>query len=405
MKIIERTQYLQELINVQNTPDIKVITGIRRSGKSKLLEEYIKYIKKNNLNANIIHINFNNLEFEELTEYHALYNYVKSNFNEKMQIFLFIDEIQMCLGFEKAINSLHSTENFNIFITGSKAFLMSSDLATLFTGRAFEIQVFPFSFKEFLIYNEINNFSVSNNYQLNEYLALYIKQGGLSGSYLYKTEEEKYRYINEEVFNALIVRDIVTKHRIRNILLLKRLCHFLSSNIGNITSIRKITKTLISSNEQVNDKTIGNYIDYLLKAFSFYRIRRYDIKGKRYLASEDKYYLCDHSFKYARLGTKNMDFGSVLENIVAIELLRRKYQVYVGVLYKKEIDFVAINQNEKIYIQVSDDISNKDTFLREITPLLKIHDAYPKILLARTHTEMTQYEGIKIYDIAQWLCD
>lgn len=405
MKIIERTQYLQELINVQNTPDIKVITGIRRSGKSKLLEEYIKYIKKNNLNANIIHINFNNLEFEELTEYHALYNYVKSNFNEKMQNFLFIDEIQMCLGFEKAINSLHSTENFNIFITGSKAFLMSSDLATLFTGRAFEIQVFPFSFKEFLIYNEINNFSVSNNYQLNEYLALYIKQGGLSGSYLYKTEEEKYRYINEEVFNALIVRDIVTKHRIRNILLLIRLCHFLSSNIGNITSIRKITKTLISSNEQVNDKTIGNYIDYLLKAFSFYRIRRYDIKGKRYLASEDKYYLCDHSFKYARLGTKNMDFGSVLENIVAIELLRRKYQVYVGVLYKKEIDFVAINQNEKIYIQVSDDISNKDTFLREITPLLKIHDAYPKILLARTHTEMTQYEGIKIYDIAQWLCD
>lgn len=405
MKIIERTQYLQELINVQNTPDIKVITGIRRSGKSKLLEEYIKYIKKNNLNANIIHINFNNLEFEELTEYHALYNYVKSNFNEKMQNFLFIDEIQMCLGFEKAINSLHSTENFNIFITGSKAFLMSSDLATLFTGRAFEIQVFPFSFKEFLIYNEINNFSVSNNYQLNEYLALYIKQGGLSGSYLYKTEEEKYRYINEEVFNALIVRDIVTKHRIRNILLLKRLCDFLSSNIGNITSIRKITKTLISSNEQVNDKTIGNYIDYLLKAFSFYRIRRYDIKGKRYLASEDKYYLCDHSFKYARLGTKNMDFGSVLENIVAIELLRRKYQVYVGVLYKKEIDFVAINQNEKIYIQVSDDISNKDTFLREITPLLKIHDAYPKILLARTHTEMTQYEGIKIYDIAQWLCD
>lgn len=405
MKIIERIQYLQELINVQNTPDIKVITGIRRSGKSKLLEEYIKYIKKNNLNANIIHINFNNLEFEELTEYHTLYNYVKSNFNEKMQNFLFIDEIQMCLGFEKAINSLHSTENFNIFITGSKAFLMSSDLATLFTGRAFEIQVFPFSFKEFLIYNEINNFSVSNNYQLNEYLALYIKQGGLSGSYLYKTEEEKYRYINEEVFNALIVRDIVTKHRIRNILLLKRLCDFLSSNIGNITSIRKITKTLISSNEQVNDKTIGNYIDYLLKAFSFYRIRRYDIKGKRYLASEDKYYLCDHSFKYARLGTKNMDFGSVLENIVAIELLRRKYQVYVGVLYKKEIDFVAINQNEKIYIQVSDDISNKDTFLREITPLLKIHDAYPKILLARTHTEMTQYEGIKIYDIAQWLCD
>lgn len=401
MKLIKRTQYLNKLKNVQATPDIKIITGLRRSGKSKLLESFITHIKKTESQANIIHINFNLLDFESLTNYHALYDYIQSKHKENFINYVFIDEVQMCESFEKAINSLHASEKFRIFITGSNAFLMSSDLATLFTGRCFEIQVFPFSFAEYLCYNEVKNFD--DFFTLNEKLSVYLKEGGLAGSYLYNTENEKYRYINDEVFNALIVRDIITKHKIKNKQLLEKITDYLSSNIGNITSVRNIANTFISANSKVNDKTIGSYIDYLLRAFAFYKVRRYDIKGKRYLSSEDKYYLCDHSFKYARLGTKNMDLGHSLENIVAIELLRRDYQVYVGVLYKKEIDFVAIKQNEKIYIQVSDDISNEETFTREITPLLKIQDAYPKILLSRTRNETTQYEGIQIIDIAHWL--
>ena len=225
----------------------------------------------------------------------------------------------------------------------------------------------------------------------------------MAGSYLYKNTTQKYRYINNEVLNALIVRDIINKNRLQNEPLLHALIDYLMDNIGNLTSVRTITNTLSSNNTKADHKTIGKYIDLLCKAFAFYKIRRYDIKGKKYLRSEDKYYLCDQSFRFARLGTKNMDYGRVLENIVAIELLRRGYEVYVGVLYKKEIDFVAMKQGEKMYIQVANDISDKETFKREVSPLLQIRDAYPKLLIARTYQPRYQHEGIEIIDAAEWL--
>jgi predicted AAA+ superfamily ATPase len=205
------------------------------------------------------------------------------------------------------------------------------------------------------------------------------------------------------VFNALIVRDIIRRYKIRNVNLLNKLVDFLMDIIGNITSVRKISDTLTSNKIKTNDKTVGKYIDYLCNAFAFYRIRRYDISGKRYLTTDDKYYLSDHSFKYARLGTKNLNIGRVIENIVAVELLRRGYEVYVGTLYNGEIDFVAMEQNEKIYFQVADDITNEETFKREVSALLKIKDAYPKILLARTRQKEFQYEGIRIINLADWL--
>ena len=226
----------------------------------------------------------------------------------------------------------------------------------------------------------------------------------MAGSYLYINETQKYRYINTEVLNALIVRDIMKKYRLKNEMLLHELIDYLMDNIGNVTSVRTITDTLVSGKSKVDHKTVGKYINALCKAFAFYRIRRYDIKGKRYLHSEDKYYLADQSFRFARLGTRNMDYGRVLENIVAIELLRRGYEVYVGVLYKKEIDFVAIKQGKKMYIQVAYDVSSAETFSREIDPLLRIKDAYPRLLIARIWQPEYQHEGIRVIDAADWLC-
>lgn len=395
MKLIER-EYLQKLINTIGTPDIKVITGVRRCGKSKLMEQFIDYLRENVSNSNIIHINFSLIEFEDLQDYHKLYNYIKSAYKEGLKNFVCIDEVQMCENFEKAINSLHAEELFDIYLTGSNAFLLSSDIATLFTGRCLEISVYPFSFSEYLRYFESEE--VMSGFDK------YYVDGGMSGSYLYQNEELKLDYV-KDIYTTIIERDLIKRKKIKNKVLLLKIASFLMDNIGNLASANSIANSLSTSQKKVGDKTVGSYIKALCEAFLFYRINRYDIRGKKYLTSNEKYYLCDTSFKYAVLGKKDMNYGRVYENIVALELLRRGYEVYVGVLYEKEIDFVAIKRNEKLYIQVSDNISDENTFKREVDSLLNIKDAYPKLLIARTHHEEYTYEGIKVVDIAEWLAN
>ena len=395
MKIIER-DYLKDLISIIGTPDIKVITGVRRSGKSKLLEQFKEYIEKNIENYNIIYINFSLLEFEQLNEYHKLNDYIESKYIQDKNNFVLIDEVQMCNGFERTINSLHASEKYDIYVTGSNAFLLSSDLATLFTGRTFEIEIFPFSFEEYLKYYQYKDIDLAFD--------KFVLDGGMAGSYLYENEEKRYNYILD-VYKTLIVRDINEKYNIKNNELLDNLTNFMMDNISNITSVRNITNSLNKFNNTLNHKTIGSYIQYLCNAFLFYKVKRYDIQGKRYLESLDKYYLVDQTFKYAKLGIKNMNYGRSYENIVAIELLRRGYDIYVGELYNTEIDFVAMKRNEKIYIQVSDNIEDEKTFNREVNSLLKIKDAYPKILIAKTKHNNYLYEGIQIYDIARWLME
>ena len=394
MKLIERDFYLDKLKNVMGTPDIKVITGVRRCGKSKLMDAFIDWIKQNEKDSNIIHINYNLFEFDSIKTAQSLNSYVEERYQKNNINYLLIDEVQLCTDFEKVINSFHASEKYDIYITGSNAFLLSSDLAPLFTGRVFQIKVFPFSFLEYQKY--FKNADPENAFDS------YVKEGGMSGSFVYKSTEEKYAYI-KDVFDTLITRDIVQKYKIKNELLLNKLNDFMLDNISSEVSVRKIADTLTSNQEKTNDKTIGSYLNYLCNAFAFYKVRRYDIRGKKYLASQDKYYLADHSFRYAILGTKNMDYGRVYENMVCIELLRRGYEVYTGVLYKKEIDFVAIKQSEKIYIQVGDDISLPETLEREVTPLLSIKDAYPKVLIARTRHEKYLYEGISIINLADFL--
>ena len=394
MKIIDRDMYLNTMIRVIDTPDIKVITGVRRAGKSKLLELFKKYIEKNIDNSNIIHINYNLKKFDNLLIGDKLYNYIDDNFDENKENYVLIDEIQKCNGFEDVINSIHAEEKYHIYITGSNAFLLSSDLATLFTGRTFEIKIYPFSFEEYMKYFNYDN----------QYLAFntFMQDGGMSGSYLYKELVDKNNYLSD-IYNTLILRDIVQKYNIKNEDLLKKLSDYLLDNVSNLTSSTKIENLLKSSNQTADHKTIAKYIEYLCNAYAFYKVRRYDIKGKKYLNTQDKYYLVDTSFRRAILGRKNEDYGRILENIVAIELLRRGYEIYVGTLYEKEVDFVAMKNDEQIYIQVTDNLESEKVLNREITPLLNIRDGYKKIIIAKLNHEGYIKEGIEIIDIADWL--
>ncbi|MCQ2796397.1 MAG: ATP-binding protein [Bacilli bacterium] len=393
MKLIKRDSYLDKLIEVAEAVDIKVITGLRRSGKSKLLLSFIKYLSKNKKN-NIIHIDFNNSKFDNLKENHALENFIESKYIGTKHNYVLIDEIQNCEHFETALNSLHSKEKFRLYVTGSNAFLMSSDLATLFTGRTFEIEVFPFSFKEYKKYYDIKqNYPAFDNF---------IKEGGMSGSYIYKNQTDKITYL-KNVYRTLIIRDITQKYKIRNKELINKISSFMADNISNITSSRNISNFLSTNKDKINHKTVGAYLQYLCNSFLFYKVGRYDIKGKQYLSTSDKYYLSDHAFRYSLIGTKDANTGRILENIVAIELLRRGYEIYVGVLRESEIDFVAIRNGIKTYIQVADDIANKNTLERELKPLLSIKDGFQKMIIARTRSETYQIEGITIIDIANWL--
>ena len=397
MKTIVRKNYLNRIIELKDTPDIKIITGIRRSGKSKLMQAYIEYLKTNYDNINVIFIDFMDLKFEEIKEYHALHSYVEQHYVAGKMNYLFVDEVQMCPKFELAINSLYSKGKYDIYVTGSNAFLLSADLATLFTGRYIEIHVFPFSFQEYCEYYS----DVSDKDKLFDE---YSFKGGLAGSYLYPNDRDRVTYI-KEVYETIVTRDLVQKYALPDTTVLQRLSEFLMDNISNLTSPNKVSQLLTANNVSTNHVTVRKYIKYLCNAFVFYDIKRYDIRGKKYLESSEKFYLCDTGIRYAILGSRNMDYGRVYENMVCIELLRRGYDVYVGKLYQKEIDFVAQRGSEKIYIQVSDNISAQETFEREYSPLLQIRDAYPKMIIARTRHPKYSYEGIVIYDIAEWLLE
>ena len=395
MNLIDRPEYMQRLLDLTGTPDIKIITGIRRCGKSELMKAYIRRIAEAQPEANIIFVDFFDLKYEALKEYHALYDYIESHYVLGKQNFVFVDEVQLCDKFELAVNSLHRSHKYDLYLTGSNAFLLSSDLTTLFTGRYVEIHVFPFSFEEYCRYyaDETDTAKLFDEYVI---------KGGLAGSYEYRTELDRVHYLRD-VYDTIINRDLVAKYKLPDTATLEHLAEFMMDNISNLTSPNNIAETLSADVVATNHKTVGNYIRYLCDAFVFYGVRRYDIRGKKYLKTSVKYYLSDTGIRFARLGRRNLDYGRMYENIVCIELMRRGYEVYVGKLYQKEVDFVALRGDEKIYIQVSDDLSRRETFERECDPLLRIKDAYPKMILANTKHETYDYEGIKIHNLANWL--
>ena len=395
MTTIERYDYQDYIWSIRDTPDIKVITGIRRAGKSEIMKSFINRLKANDATANVVYVDLSVLENEPLLEYHHLYSWAKEQHRADAKNYLLIDEVQLCARFELAINSLHSLGLYDIYLTGSNAFLLSSDLATLFTGRHIEVHVLPFSFWEYCAYHSSSN-------DLQTLLDQYVVDGGLAGSYVYEQERGRLDYVRN-VYHTILRRDLTEKYNLKDSTMLEQVAEYMMDNISNITSPNNVSNCLSANGSPSNHSTIGAYLKYLCDAFVLYKVPRYDIQGKKYLQSLDKYYLADSGIRFAVLGKRNMDYGRVYENMVALELIRRGYSIYVGKLYKKEIDFVAMRGAEKIYIQVSDSIGNDDTFKREIDPLLRIRDAYPKVLVARTRHEVYDYQGVIVIDLARWL--
>ena len=395
MKIIERSTYLKRLIRLQGTPDIKIITGLRRSGKSELLRSYMQWLRKNVKSLNIIYIDFADLKYEGLKSYKSLYDYIEEAYQAEVLNVVMVDEVQLCKQFELAINSLYNSRKYDIYLTGSNAFLLSSDLSTLFTGRFIEIPIFPFSLSEYCTYYDFKRTDT-------QILQNYLVEGGLAGAYIYRDKEDQVSYI-KDVYQSVIKRDLLDKYGIKEEALLDSLTDYLMDNVSNLTSASKISTFFKQNGYETNHITIGNYLKYLCSAYMFYKVKRYDIRGKKYLETSDKYYLSDLGFRYAILGSRNMDYGRAYENLVALELMRRGYDIYVGKLYQKEIDFVAMKQSEKIYIQVSDNISEQITLARELAPLKSIKDSYPKMLIANTGHEEYDIEGIKILNLSDWM--
>lgn len=397
MTWVDRTAYMERLRSLEGTRDIKVITGMRRSGKSELMRAFAAETAAGDPLSNNLYLDLLDLDNESLLEYHALHQRVVESHRDGAHNRLFIDEIQLCEGFEKAINSIHARGGWDIYLTGSNAFLLSSDLATLFTGRHREVHILPFSFREYRAF-------FGEGRSADEDFDDYVRRGGLAGSYEYASEAESCGYIRD-VYRTILTRDLVQKYSLPDTAVLERLAEYMMDNSGNLNSPNSIANTLDANKVPTNHVTVGRYMSYLRDAFVFYEARRYDIRGKKYLSTQAKHYVCDTGMRYAVLGTRNMDWGRMYENIVFLELVRRGFEVYVGKLYQKEVDFVAKRGSQLVYIQVSDDIGAEQTLERELSPLLAIRDAFPKVLIARTRHEEYSIEGVRVIDIARWLLD
>ena len=431
-KLKTRPNYLNKLIGFKDTEPVKVITGIRRCGKSSLLKLMIEHLKQNGvLSSQILYVNFESFEFVEFNST-KLYNYVKERIVAGKRMYLFFDEVQRVKNWENAINAFRVDFNCDIYITGSNAYLISSEYATYLAGRCVEIKMLPLSFVEFIDFNDLTlktevgalgdkrTYAVDSSgskYPLKEVFNSYLKFGGMPGITELGLDQEKSLMLLDSVFSTIIVRDILDlanlreKGPINDSVLLKKIVMFLSDNIGNNVSLSSIGNTLSNEGLLEDVKTKGKvsvhklqyYVNSLLESFFFYEIKRFDIKGKEYLKTLGKYYIVDLGFRNLLLGYRNRDIGHVLENIVYLELLRRGYDVAIGKIDNLEIDFIAQKADEKLYIQVTDDMSISSVTQRELAPLKKVKDNYPKIVLALNLGLETNYDGIKILNVIDWL--
>lgn len=403
--MVQRKEYLEKLIEWKDDDVIKVVTGIRRCGKSTLLMQYQDYLKSIGIEENqIIAVNFEELEYEELCDYKKLYAYIKDRLVADKITYIFLDEIQKVPSFEKVVDSLYVKPNKDIYITGSNAYMLSGDLATLLTGRYVEISMLPLSFSEYMQLSDKDKESA---------FADYIKYGGLPFVATMDRTDDKVDTYLEGIYNTVIVKDIEDrqkrqesnsdKRKINDIPLLKTIAKYLSSVIGSPVSLRGITNYLVSSGRKISANTVSNYVDALIESFIFYPAERFDIVGKQLLKANKKYYMVDLGIRNHILPRKYYDLGFSVENIVFFELLRRGCKVTIGKYQENEVDFVAEKRGEFTYIQVTADMVSESTFDREMKPLYAIQDNYEKIVLTLDKLTVGNYDGIKVVNVIDWL--
>ncbi len=405
--MVERKEYLKQLIQWKDEQVIKVVTGIRRCGKSTLLLQYQEWLKANGVSdEQIVTINFEELEYEELQDYKKLYAYLKNRLCKGKMTYIFLDEIQKVSAFEKVVDSLYVKPQVDLYVTGSNAYMLSGDLATLLTGRYVEIKMLPLSFYEFL--------EVTGSGQ-EQGLSEYMRDGGLPYVAVMDRTPEKVDTYLEGIYNTVIVKDIEDrqarkesdsdKRKINDILLLKRIARYLASIVGNPVSIRSITDYFISNGRKISPNTVSDYVEALTESFIFYPAERFDIIGKQLLKANRKMYIVDLGLRNHILPRRQYDLGFSLENIVYFELLRRGYRVMIGKVGSTEVDFVAEKQGTYTYFQVTADMTAQETFEREIKPLRRIRDNYEKIVLTGDRLTLGNYDGIQVKYLPDWLLE
>ena len=406
---IDREEYLDFLIKSKDKQIIKVVSGVRRCGKSTLFEIYKDYLLKNGVEKiQIISINFEDMDYEELTDYKKLYEYIKSKIIEDKKNYIFLDEIQNVDKFEKVVDSLFIKENIDLYITGSNAYFMSSELATLLSGRYIELKMLSLSFKEYYQTRlEYENLDKKEN-KILKTLMQYYNEYIVNSSFPYTLQlnnnlKNIYEYLSG-IYNSVLLKDIVARLKIADVMRLESVVKYIFDNIGNLTSISKIANTLTSMGRKTDTKTVEKYVKGLVDGLLIYEVNRYNIKGKEFLSTLSKYYVSDLGLRQMILGNRNIDMGHILENIIYLELLRRKTNVYVGQFDKNEIDFVVINSNEVEYYQVALTVLDENTLKRKLATFKNIKDNYPKYLITLDDVlPNTDYEGIKVINALEWL--
>jgi len=396
----KRDYYLDQLVAYQNRPFVKVITGMRRCGKSSLLSLFEEHLISSGIKkTQIIRMNFESMAYDHIQEYHELYSEITERMSpNEDRYYLLLDEIQLVKSWEKTVNSLLMDTNVDIYLTGSNAFLLSSELSTLLSGRYVEIKMLPLSFKEYLDFIDA---PVTSDPEV--FFPNYLLYGGLPTIPMLLDNVETVAAFLTGIYSTVIMKDVVQRNQVRDAALLDSVLRFLAANVGNIVSTKKISDYLTSSGRKTTSDTIDNYLRMLESAFIVYRVNRFDLKGKQFLKTQEKFYMVDTGIRYSLAGQRNADYGHILENVIFLELLRRGYEVSIGKVGSLKIDFVATKADEKIYYQVAATIMDPDTRARELAPLQAIKDNYKKVILTMDKMVFSDYEGIKNVNIIDFL--
>lgn len=395
--LVQRKEYLDKLIAFKDKQLIKIVTGIRRCGKSTLLKLYQDWLKENGVKEErIISINFEDIDYEELTDYKKLYEYLKNRLSDNEMTYIFLDEVHNIDNFPKVVDSLYIKNNVDIYITGSNAYMLSSEIATLISGRYVQIEMLPLSFKEYM------ESTGSDNERAVKYTE-YLQNSSFPYALQLKGRPEEIRNYLESIYNTIVIKDIVNRKKINDPMILKSVLRFIFDNIGSPLSSKKIADTLTSNGRKIDSKTVERYIEALIESYIIYQAPRYNIKGKQHLKTLEKYYVVDVGLRYMLLDSKDTDAGHILENVVYLELLRRGYKVYVGKVNEFEVDFVAQNNKGTTYFQVALTVRDEKTLERELRPLESIKDHYPKIILTLDDDPEIHYNGIRRINARDWL--